>query len=332
MNERELGRLRHQHAVRLLGRTGGVIHRVNMRAMGTELRGPDVLGIGAQRAGTTWLHRNLNKHPHVSLVPAPLKEVHFFDELHLAGSENRHRKRVRKLTKLAARLEERGIAGPEELATIEHLKVAERDDDWYRRLFTLVPAQNMRGEVTPAYGLLPDAGIQHILRLSPDVRLILMLRHPVDRAWSHVRYVIGRRLRGIADERDVDTSPDALRALAYSEDNRQRTDYPSIIQRFSVVPPDQLHINFFDRVITEPRSVLGEIATFLDLDPGLFREEQLRMREKLNDSPRIALPPALGAELAATYRADVQWLIKNVPGVPVTWPDKVDSYAAATAG
>ena len=42
-------------------------------------KGPDFLVIGAQRAGTTWLHRVLRQHP--SLWLAPVKELHYFDKL-----------------------------------------------------------------------------------------------------------------------------------------------------------------------------------------------------------------------------------------------------------
>ena len=37
---------------------------------------PDFIGIGAQKAGTTWLHRNLQAHPQLYM---PRKEVHYFD-------------------------------------------------------------------------------------------------------------------------------------------------------------------------------------------------------------------------------------------------------------
>jgi hypothetical protein len=41
---------------------------------------PEVLGIGAQKAGTTWLYQNLAAHPEV-FVPPHVKEVHYFDLL-----------------------------------------------------------------------------------------------------------------------------------------------------------------------------------------------------------------------------------------------------------
>lgn len=39
----------------------------------------DFLGIGAQKAGTTWLFEHLSKHPEIAF-PAPVKEVHFWDK------------------------------------------------------------------------------------------------------------------------------------------------------------------------------------------------------------------------------------------------------------
>ena len=59
---------------------------------------PDFLGIGAQKAGTTWLSHNLQLHPEVWMPP--VKELHYFDE------------KIRRRTNLVSRL--RGTE-PEEL-------------------------------------------------------------------------------------------------------------------------------------------------------------------------------------------------------------------------
>ena len=48
--------------------------------MSGAARGPDFLVIGAQRAGTTWLHRVLSEHPALWLTP--VKELHYFDKPH----------------------------------------------------------------------------------------------------------------------------------------------------------------------------------------------------------------------------------------------------------
>src|SRR5947207_15861690 len=54
-------------------------------AAGGERKVPDFLGIGAARAGTTWLHSNLRRHPQIWLPP--VKELHYFD-LQRRGAKN----------------------------------------------------------------------------------------------------------------------------------------------------------------------------------------------------------------------------------------------------
>ena len=50
--------------------------------------GPDFLGIGAQKSGTTWLHQMLGKHPEIGLPPG--KEVHFWDRRWPAEQPDRY--------------------------------------------------------------------------------------------------------------------------------------------------------------------------------------------------------------------------------------------------
>ena len=45
---------------------------------------PTFLGIGVQRAGTTWLHTLLNSHPDV-YMPTHRKEIRFFDRYYERG-------------------------------------------------------------------------------------------------------------------------------------------------------------------------------------------------------------------------------------------------------
>jgi hypothetical protein len=47
------------------------------------MRLPDFLGIGAERAATTWLHQCLREHPQVFV--APCKEIHFFNDHYSRG-------------------------------------------------------------------------------------------------------------------------------------------------------------------------------------------------------------------------------------------------------
>ncbi|MGH3138604.1 MAG: sulfotransferase, partial [Gaiellales bacterium] len=115
---------------------------------------PDFLIIGAQRCGTTSLYRYLEKHPQV-IGAAPSKGVHYFDVHH------------------------------------------ERSLRWYRAHF---PTRRRRdragggavtGEASPYYVFHPH-GPDRVRAAVPNVRLILMLRDPVIRAFSQYQQEYAR--------------------------------------------------------------------------------------------------------------------------------------------
>lgn len=118
---------------------------------------PDFLIIGAARSGTSFLYRNLRRHP--ALSSAHHKELHFFDSSRYRLGMGWYRRQFPLRTrKLAARL-------------------------------TGHPFRT--GEATPRYLWHPQAAAR-VARHLPDVRLLALLRHPVERAYSHWAYARGR--------------------------------------------------------------------------------------------------------------------------------------------
>ena len=111
---------------------------------------PDFLIIGAARSGTTSLYEYLVKHP--SVMPAVGKEVYFFD------------------------------------------KKFDKGVNWYRTFFPTKLAKSrleskqkqkcITGEATPRYLHHPHSP-KRVHDLIPDVKLIVLLRNPIDRAYSH---------------------------------------------------------------------------------------------------------------------------------------------------
>ena len=117
---------------------------------------PDFLIIGTQRGGTTSLYNYLVEHPGIGA--ASIKEVHFFDTPHF----------------------KQGLA-------------------WYRGHF---PSAFQRyyverslkhgfvtGEASPYYLFHPHAP-KRVAGLMPQMKLIVMLRNPVDRAYSHYHHEV----------------------------------------------------------------------------------------------------------------------------------------------
>jgi SAM-dependent methyltransferase len=106
----------------------------------------DFLGIGAQKGGTTWLFRQLLRHPQVAFPRG--KEMHYWD---------RH-------------------PSPQADEWVRLLQPSSRRTPDGRPVRT--------GEITPAYAILPDEPIRAIHDRCPDLRLFMSLRNPIARSWS----------------------------------------------------------------------------------------------------------------------------------------------------
>ena len=103
--------------------------------------------VGAQKCGTTALARFLSRHPEIGM--ADPKEAHLFDAPDYSGGWS-----------------------PKEI------------DERYRPSFEHCPGATVRGEATPIYMLLPEVA-RELHRYNPELKLIVLLRDPVERAISH---------------------------------------------------------------------------------------------------------------------------------------------------
>lgn len=113
-----------------------------------------------------------------------------------------------------------------------------------------------RGEITPAYALLSTRRIAYVHRLLPDLRLVLLLRDPVERAWSQIRMnladVPGRPLASLSLE-------EVTRAVD-SPAVRRRSDYPGTIERWTAFfARDRLLIGYHRQIAEEPWALLERV-------------------------------------------------------------------------
>ena len=154
---------------------------------------PQFLCIGAQKAGTTWLDKQLRDHKDIWLPP--MKEVHFFDYVdrpefrkwitwHLRITLRRELlKEVSTVDKLQKAIDWQKLEYFSSVMT--HPKRFE--DEWYKYIFSGAPLGSVTGEITPEYSTISDKGIDHILKLCPDIKVIYIIRDPVKRAASQLK-------------------------------------------------------------------------------------------------------------------------------------------------
>jgi len=145
---------------------------------------PDFVIIGAQRCGTTSLYHTLMRHPQIGA--ASRKEVHFFDTNHDRGAL------------------------------------------WYRAHFPTVfdrwRGQRVRsryraGEASPYYLFHPLAP-GRLKAMIPAAKLIVILRNPVDRAYSHYHHSVRKGYESLSFEQALEMEEERLK----SENERIASD------------------------------------------------------------------------------------------------------------
>jgi Sulfotransferase domain len=230
---------------------------------------PSMLVVGTQRGGTTSLFRTLRQHPHF-LGPIHRKGVHFFDVEYARGF------------------------------------------DWYRGHFPLSMAGRRRGahvvagEASPYYMAHPLAGSRIVQHL-PDVRLVALLRDPVERAYSAHAH---ERARGFETEdfetalalEPARTTGERERVLAepgYQSHALQHNAYlarghyvDQLEDLASLVGRDRLLVLDSHRFFSNPEREIGRLLDFLGLPPHRgFRYERHNAR------PVLPLPASVRRRL-----------------------------------
>jgi len=208
---------------------------------------PNFLYVGPDKAGSSWLHETLIRHPEVYLTPA--KDLYFFDRYYDRGA------------------------------------------DWYAAQFRDASDEPVVGEVCQDYLFHPEAAERIHTTLGPDLRIMVSLRDPVERAWSSYLYM---RKHGIGPQ----TFGEALRTRPELLDHGR---YATGLDRFlRLYPRDQVHVALFDDLSRDAQAFLDAVTDFLDVG-----------RLPLTDKDREARLPAARARsvlLAHAARRSADWV------------------------
>ncbi|MEJ2627881.1 MAG: sulfotransferase domain-containing protein [bacterium] len=231
---------------------------------------PEFIIIGGQRCGSTSLYYYLAEYP--SIVPAMIKEVHYFDTTN-------HRKGMK----------------------------------WYRAHFPSLPymklitclnkrqqSYSITGEATPYYMFHPSVP-ERIKEAFPSVKLIAILRNPVDRAYSHYYHTVRHGEEHLSFEDAIQQETERLQGEfekflqddSYYSFNHQRFSYLSrgiyveqLKRWWRYFPREQLLILKSEDFFDDSSGVLRKVLAFLGL-PDTGWEVKVKTRCQAGRYPKM---------------------------------------------
>lgn len=267
-------------------------------------RGPDFLVIGAQRSGTAWLYFVLKRHPNLWLPP--IKEIHYFDNLNegLADDPKRWLRVARSRWRVLN-------------SWMFSYLLGKRDDDWYAKLFHKAQLKGrLAGEITPAYATLDEQMFQRIRHINRDIKLIFIMRDPVDRLWSAIT---NHAFKFKNDPLRCPPTLEEALAKARTAKFKARSAYTdTIAQLEAIFPSSQLHLCFFDDLRERPETLVAQILSFLGVNPD--EAKNILLSSKINSSAgAIPMPVGFQREMAEAYLPMVRVLSQRFNGPPKIW-------------
>jgi hypothetical protein len=242
---------------------------------------PDFLIIGTKRGGTTSLWRYLVQHPLVPrLFPAwNTKTSHYF-EANFGRGESWYRSHFPTLRQRTAL--ERRLGGPSRV-----------------------------GEAAPLYMFHPLAA-GRVAALMPDVRIIVLLRDPVERAYSHWKERRGEGVEPLDLASALEAEPSRTagereRLIADPTYVSDAYDWYSYRARGAYVDHLEPWLSRFDRsqllflasetFYRDPAGSYAQVLDFVGLPPY-----RLPAYDVFNDRPSEGMDSAVRAELTAYYK------------------------------
>lgn len=231
---------------------------------------PDFMIIGPQRTGTSWLHKNIGSHPQIYLPKE--KELYFFSNLIIKdGNSTYNSDRLQWYSKKIN-------------PNIWYLIVKYIRDI---RNFNTNYSVKITGESTASYAVMAEELINEIIILKPDIKIIMLVRHPVERAWSNAKRVLMRSKARRFEEIDFKE----FESFYKNENQITAGMYSRTIRKWSKhVRPENIFVGLFDEIKKNPKKLLVKIFKFLGvIYDDVFVDRKLS-KEVINPTNNMKIP------------------------------------------
>lgn len=264
-----------------------------------------LLGVGAQKSGTTWLQDALSQQPWAEF--GRLKEYHVLTPPGLSESKSLKREHLKRI---------HWLAGKGDLSLVREkshvwMQMAFFSDPelYYAYLQTRTDPERgifLTGDITPAYCSLSVEDLRAVRErwraLGFAFRVCFLMRDPVERAWSAVKHSRRRQKRQKPDIVFGETMSETLRARYASEGFRIRGDYAETIGRLrAALPEDEVFFGLYETLFTQ--NEIDRLCDWLGV-PHMAPDFETRLNVSTTDESIDAdLAQEIATFFAPSYRA-----------------------------
>jgi hypothetical protein len=221
---------------------------------------PNFFIVGAPKAGTTSLYHYLDQHPDVFM--SPIKETNYFSaEIRLENIDTNWQKWAQREDKSLQEY----LRGP-----MQEKRFGGIISSWsdYLKLFQNVNGEKAIGEASVCY-LWSTTAAQNIASTVPHAKIIMILRDPVERAFSQYKQAVasgleGRSFRDLVDtnlHRKSDKFDLLYPFLEFGLYHEQVKRYMELFSR------ENLRIYLYEDFRRASAETLSDIFRFLEVDP-----------------------------------------------------------------
>jgi hypothetical protein len=274
------------------------------------------LGVGAMKAGTTWITEHLSSHPKIHFSYE--KELSYFSYIHndeskfFLSDENR----MDKIT---------GFINIASTTSIDNMRDIMNwscnylsnpiDDQWYVNNFSLKDKGKFCADFSNLYSHIDDVGWDHIKSITKNLKVIYIMRNPIERMWSHVKFQL--EIDGRLDEAKNWTK-EQLYEYSNVEHIIRNSKYTKVIRTLKKNLDDkQLLVLFYDDIIDAPAMLLNNIEKFLNIEQREYNIGDLN--KKVNASENFEMPGFFNELFNEILIPQIENLSKFNIIVPGTW-------------
>jgi hypothetical protein len=279
-----------------------------------------LFGIGATKAGTSWLQYYLDRHPEVHLWTH--KELHYFDALDRDQVMEQIDGLCEKRTALRARMRQAEGAQADrlrfEVTEIDRYlgllgQGVDRPQAYVAFLKKGRKGAKVVGDITPAYALLSEERLRAMAALAPVTKFVYLLRDPIDRLWSNIRMMAG--WKGGSEAEVADRANWIFDRWTRGEELAlaERCDYAGPLTRIlAAIPEADRFLGFYEELFRA--DTVARLCAFLGIEA---RPAPLETR--VHQSARIEMEPGRRAIAAAALAPQYDHVTRLLGRIPAGW-------------